>query len=131
MVDSIGSFPPKGFFEGVFADFGEYDQCLSVQSPSVNALPTIQGKYCVSKFILPFPSIDFSSYHESGRELYDLFGFKAEEFAQLGKTTEKNMVEGFNMINGSIYQLGICIPSVCTPQEVETMLNKCKILGHY
>lgn len=129
MIDSIGSFPPKGYFEGTFSDFGEYDECLSVESPPDRDSPPILGKYCVSKVILPYPSIDLFTYKQSGKQLDDLFGFKYEEFAGLGKTTEKQLVEALNMINGSIFQLGLCIPAVCSPQEIQTMLNNGRLFA--
>ena len=118
-MDSIGSFPPSGFAEGVFADFGEYDECLSVEIPDDRRFSKIKGKYCLSKLILPFPLIDWNERAEKvkGRTIDTNLG-------PFSVISEIDLLKLLNMVNGSIFQLGICIPSVCGPNEVQHMLNK-------
>jgi hypothetical protein len=33
---------------------------------------------------------------------------------------------GLNPVEGAIYWLGICIPSVCSAHEIETLINRSK-----
>ena len=36
------------------------------------------------------------------------------------------MITGLNLINGTTFRLGVCIPSTCNPQEVENTINQSK-----
>lgn len=45
MIDASGSIP-SGLLDGTLSDFGDYDQCLALQS-SID--PSIRGKHCMIK----------------------------------------------------------------------------------
>jgi hypothetical protein len=124
----MGRFPPPGFVEGLYSSLGDYDECLDITSPPnesnlLNA-PIIKGQYCLSKIILPFPSVE--SYRE-GEPVYKLFEFNTSYKNDLNLhkfTSTKIRIEKLNQSNGSIYHFGLCIPSVCRAQEIENLLNK-------
>ena len=127
VVDSMGSFPPSGFAEGVLSDFGEYDECLSVISPDTNdKQPKIKGQYCLMKLILPYPQKDDIKSNENLNEEIKLDPkFKAQQI-DLQKLTLKTLVETLNIVSGTIYRMGVCMPNTCTPQDFEDIVNKCK-----
>jgi hypothetical protein len=53
VFDSTGSLP-SGLTEGVFSSFGEYEQCLDIESwRSVNDNSVFYGKYCLPVIQLP------------------------------------------------------------------------------
>jgi len=71
--------------------------------------------------ILPYPSID--SYKEGEPIEKQEFGF--ESSYNLHKlSTVGAMIERLNLLNGTIYRFGICIPHVCTAHEIEDVINK-------
>jgi hypothetical protein len=40
--------------------------------------------------------------------------------------TVKSIIDRLNLAEGAVYRLGICIPSVCSAHEIETMINRRK-----
>jgi len=107
--------------EGVQSSFGEYDECLNIESPKKKNNPIIRGKYCLLTLILPYPSID--SYKEGEPIVKQEFSLKGGY--NLPKlSTVRNMIEGLNLSNGTIYYFGICVPHVCTAHEIEDTINK-------
>ena len=122
----MGAIPPSGFPEGVFADYGEYDECLAVASDHTNRFPIVRGKYCLSNFILPFPALQSINHNiQHMDEVLDI-GLDLNQMYSLNAITFRNFIEALNMINGTVFQLGICIPAVCRPHEIEDMLNQSK-----
>ena len=121
VVDSIGSFPPSGFAEGVFSDFGEYEECLSIESPDIKRFPTVKGKYCLARLILPFPVSNGEGVPNLTEvsSIIDMMGM-----SELNQITIDDLVNLLNVFNGITFNLGICIPSICDPEEVQDMLNK-------
>jgi len=124
-MDSTGSIP-SGILDGVYSNFGDFDECLEISSPIKSKEPTIEGKYCLMKIIVPFPK----SYSYEGEE-------KKNRLTEIMKIVLKNnelkklltigkMINGMNIMNGSTFHLGICIPSNCNPKEVENSINQSK-----
>jgi len=124
VLDSVGRFPPPGFAEGVFADFGEYDECLHIKSPVYDKKsPIIRGQYCLMKVILPFPlreSVEETDSLDRGLNVSSKYGNNP----LLRKLTIRSIIEALNIINGRIYRMGICIPSHCRADQIENMINK-------
>jgi hypothetical protein len=123
----MGRFPPPGFAEGLYSSLGDYDECLDITSPpnESNLLSSsiIKGQYCLSKMILPFPSEE--SYRE-GEPVEKPFesNISYKNDLNLYKfTSTKSLIEKLNQSNGSIYNFGLCIPSVCRAEEIENLLN--------
>jgi len=118
---------PSGLAEGVSTSFGEYDECLDIESESTESNQNVfYGQYCLAKPIIPsdilnslvfdYKSINLT--HKQPTELKDLTTF-------IGNNIEKfKLVLAFNSANFSIFRLGICIPSACTPIEIENFINK-------
>lgn len=123
VIDSMGRLPPPGFAEGVVADFGEYDECLDIKSPvNQENVSTIEGNYCLMKVILPFPPKGSQIEGDyANRELN--LGSKLGN-PNLGEITIEKIIEALNRVNGTIYRMGICIPSQCKAHEVENLINK-------
>jgi hypothetical protein len=123
----MGRFPPPGFAEGLYSSLGDYDECLDITSPpnESNLLSSsiIKGQYCLSKMILPFPSEE--SYRE-GEPVEKPFesNISYKNDLNLYKfTSTKSLIEKLNQSNGSIYNFGLFIPSVCRAEEIENLLN--------
>lgn len=123
---------PNGLFDGVMTMFGEYEECLSIESPGVD-WNSIRGKYCMAKIPLPFLN---PAYPESDEN-------PSENPLELPYSKKKALIEGFgrdfdelnnklkllqmiNLFHGSHFRVGLCIPSTCEAAELERALNKCK-----
>ena len=75
------------------------------------------------KVILPFPAKDDNKHiGDQNIELAKKFGKDLQQFST------KGLVETLNIANGTVYQLGICIPSQCSAHEMENMINKSKCI---
>ena len=115
----MANFPPSGLIEGVFADFGEFNECLDINSR------VMRGQYCLAKVNLPFPSKH--NLIESELETQNLsFLLRPTEVFDTKQVLVRNMIEALNIVNGTVFQLGVCLPSVCSPQEVQNAINKSK-----
>ena len=122
VLDSYGNFPPAGLMEGTFADYGEYDQCLNARTPTIKR-PIIRGQYCLAKIILPFAHKN--NFVEPQLDRRDLsFVIPVTEDFDTRLVTVRNMIGALNSVNGTIFRLGLCLPSVCSAQEVQHMVNK-------
>lgn len=125
-MDSFGNFPPHGLLEGTFADYGEYEECLEAQTP-VNKRPIIRGQYCLAKIILPFPNKNDSVGTELDSQDLSSVIIPTEDFDSR-KVTVNNMIGALNIVNGTIFRLALCLPSVCSAQEVQHLLNKRELI---
>ena len=116
---------PHGFLEGVQADFGEFSECLSNESPKEPDTLTVRGKYCLMSLILPVPSLN--SYNES-EPMPDLNIFTSlpKYHGIFTLSSMKAFLSSINHFGDTIYRLGICIPSQCTGQEFQNVFNKSK-----
>lgn len=124
VLDSIGRPLVSGFAEGIQSDFGEYTECLGIISPKSEERE-IRGQYCLMNAIMPFPPISSVSEADNMSEgrlysgLLDHYGL-----GQLASV--RAFVESLNLSNGTIYRMGICIPSQCSAHEFQHLLNACK-----
>jgi hypothetical protein len=120
----MGHFLPSGLAEGVTSSFGEYYECLDIKSPkNEENKDVIAGQYCLMKIILPFPSKE--SYREGEPVIQNTIGNKyAKEMNLENLNTVKTIIDRLNLAKGAVYRLGICIPSVCSAHEIETMINR-------
>ena len=121
-MDSYGRLVPPGFLEGVLADFGDYSECLGNESPQMADNSIVKGQYCLMNVILPFPSI--SSYSED-QPIADFKEMKLfQKYYGLNSPSSiRSFISSMDSINGTIYQMGICIPSQCSAHEIQNMLN--------
>jgi hypothetical protein len=120
----MGHFLPSGLAEGVSSSFGEYYECLDIKSPKNDEnKDIIAGQYCLMKIILPFPSKE--SYREGEPVIQNAIDNKyAKEMNLEILATVKRIIDRLNLAKGVVYRLGICIPSVCSANEIETMINR-------
>jgi hypothetical protein len=120
----MGDFLSSGLAEGVVSSFGEYYECLDIKSPkNEENKDIIAGQYCLMKIILPFPSEE--SYREGEPVIQNIIGTQYQkEINKQFSNYVKSAISGLNLIEGAVYRLGICIPSVCSAHEIETMINR-------
>src|ERR1700743_2772522 len=115
----------SGFAEGIQANFGEYRECLNINSPKTDNKPVINGQYCMVKAIMPFPpvqSLDMSTMGED-RQLYSGL---LDHYGLTRLSTVRSFVEALNLSNGTLYRMGMCLPHVCSAQEWQHLLNTCE-----
>lgn len=110
---------PSGILEGVFSSIGEYNQCLDIRSP-VGQRIDISGQYCLAKPIIPHPK---RHTFNRGESLNNLFLIPEQYIDEL--------IDLLNLFNGSLINIGICIPSTCNPLDIETTVNESKYLYNY
>jgi hypothetical protein len=123
----MGDFLPSGIAEGVVSSFGEYYECLDIKSPKSEEneenKDIIAGQYCLMKIILPFPSEE--SYREGEPVIQNTIDTQYQKEINIQFSNfVKSVNVGLNLIEGAFYRLGICIPSVCSAHEIETMINR-------
>ena len=116
-----------GSGDGKHSSFGEYDECLDLESPEDKGL-VVKGQYCLVRVKLPYPKV--SSYNEG--DPYDtafddptMTPFTgAKYFNGANATKIIKMIENLNIYNGSVYRLGLCTPHLCKKHEIEEFINK-------
>lgn len=130
--------------------FGEYDECLSIESPEPKdkEQPIIYGHYCsmgIPSNLFPPANLD---HIEDNKRLDEMYAKQLRD--RLNSSASANSVE-MNFIRDHIqtesdgmllYTLikyldyldpdkvrlptGLCLPSTCNPKDVEYALNKSK-----
>jgi hypothetical protein len=131
VIDSMGNLVPSGLLEGVFASFGEFDECLDIESPSENGSP-IYGQYCLMSPVIPYPKLDNYQQRDEKINFGDSFKLWRDLLVEnrVNKYLEINpvlkFIEAMNLINGSAFRIGICIPDKCDSEDVGRAISKCK-----
>ncbi len=136
-------FIPSGAFEGVLSSFGLFEECITIESPSVK-WNSVRGKYCLAKVRLPFMNPTFPDAYDLELEArppnssftVDLarlsaYGRKKALFEHLDVNFDElnnklKLLQMINMLNGSHYRIGLCFPSTCSSAELQGAFNKCK-----
>ena len=116
-----------GSGEGKHSSFGEYDECLEIESPDDKGL-VVKGQYCLVRVKVPYPSV--SSYKKG--DPYDPYfddpgmtPFTGSKYLNgANATTLIKLIENLKIYNGSFYRLGICTPHLCKRHEIEEFINK-------
>ena len=116
VVDSMGRLPSPGLLEGLTSDFGDFDECLDSKTPE-HTRKQFEGKYCLLNIKLPYPDIDPNNDLPLDNKLFEYYHMEKI-------STVRALTEGLHEMNGTIFNLGICMPSVCTPDEISAVLNK-------
>jgi len=117
-IDSFGRISP-GFLYGTVTSFGEFQECLDIEFPEQFKKSEVVGKYCILRINFPMPPKPKRLQHSS--PIIDLSGTKFEG------TIWEQWSRHFNLFystNG--FRFGICIPSSCSSQELETVIKKSK-----
>jgi hypothetical protein len=81
------------------------------------------------KVIVPHPPKESYKEGEPVIQNYGISPYYAKEWNLQELNSVKDKVERLDLIEGIVYRLGICIPSVCSAQEFEYMLNKSKFIS--
>lgn len=133
LLDSFGRID-SGTFDGTVTNFGEYDQCLGIDFPGdVDLLDDIHassgnddeddpeesvvGKYCVLRIDIPMPP------KPKRLRLHD------PVIKLKGTSLENTILHYMSKTFDTLYSLkgfryGICIPSSCSAEEIESLINK-------
>ena len=116
-----------GSGDGKHSSFGEFDECLDLESPDEKGL-IVKGQYCLVKVLLPYPKLSGFAKDEPYLESFDnpkMTTFTGERyFNGMNATTITKFVENMNLYLGASYRLGLCTPSHCKRSEIEEFLNK-------
>ena len=107
---------------------------MGIQSPDDYPIQIIKGKYCLIKTIVPIPPKHSYRINETTVPLeifkfLNLFGYNnAFQFDQ-GIT---NMIDIGNIVNDkNLLNIGMCIPSTCSSQDIQSIINYCKLYNSY
>lgn len=116
VIDAMGKIP-SGLLDGTLSSVGDYKQCLNIKSPPFdeNGQTIITGKYCLARPIIPYTDRTISRLNKTNQNgslnpgIPDRFLDELSDFLYL--------------FNGSFINIGICLPSVCSANEIEQTLN--------
>jgi len=128
--------PPSGILAVSSLPLGEFDECLSIESPEEPGKPRIVGQYCRWGPAFPLPP----------RGSYKI-GEPIDPYVMdmMKNSTDKRIINLRKYINGLdqekvdqlFYELeysqsydfktgGSCLPTTCKPKDVEYAINKCR-----
>ncbi|XP_023230835.1 nose resistant to fluoxetine protein 6-like [Centruroides sculpturatus] len=115
MLDAAGK-PGGGIMEGTLIAFGSYDQCLSIEAKDKpNGKEYFRGKYCTVSIQPPVPpKPEFYTMHH-----------KFASFANFtsSKTFIRTFSKDLHFFLFLTYRLGICVPSTCNGDDLQSVLN--------
>ncbi|XP_054161210.1 nose resistant to fluoxetine protein 6-like [Oppia nitens] len=123
-MDTMGRIMETGTADGKHSSFGEYDECLAIESPEDRGL-VVKGQYCLVKVVLPYPEVGSYTPGDGYDPLFDDQGIAPfKYFNGANSTTIVKMIENLNLYRGSTYRLGLCTPHYCKRNEIEEFINK-------
>jgi hypothetical protein len=108
---------PSGLLEGTIADYGEYEECLNIKVTEEEPLP-ISGKYCMTLISMPIPlKPRILKFHKP------ILNVSQTPLENKIWELVANNLNLFYMSKG--FRAGLCIPSTCSAQELQTIANEC------
>jgi hypothetical protein len=120
MYNSWGKFPPSGILKGTVTDFGDYDQCLSIEPNQVIG----ESQYCLIDISLPLPK---------PMPIHQNIFHKVEVLPEFLNRSRYNVFFKFSENLAFFYwiyfKLGICTPNECTQNDVKAMAQKCNLFN--
>lgn len=119
MFDSWAKFPPSGVLSGTFTDFGDYDQCLSIED--------LTPQYCLLDLALPMPQPmpKYHNYYQKSQVLPDDVDSNKLDFSVNG-TLYRHLADISSVFYYVYLQIGICIPNSCTSTDIKVVASKRK-----
>lgn len=102
---------PSGIMKGNFWSFGNYEECVNINTKLPFPYGTLEGQYC-------FAGISMSSFSEEVSQ--------SQDFANR-MTTNKNSIP-LGLKNA------ICIPKICKPDDLKDLpfqISDCKLKAAY
>jgi hypothetical protein len=117
---------PTGIAEGSISHFGEYDECIDIESPETEAKEPIRGQYCLAKIILPYPKLDSYKKNEpiSNRTHFERLVAFLKNYNMDNYLTVHKLLEILNNQRGATLRFGTCTPSTCRPEDIENLINR-------
>lgn len=108
------AFPPTGSLSGTFTDLGDFDQCLGVDKAAIST------QYCLLNYYFPMPRPrpkHHNFYHQTPHLL------SLEESLKNGSFYRK-LEQVSSLFYYTNFQIAICLPSTCSPEDVHIIANK-------
>ena len=129
VLDSNGRLP-SGLFSGTSASFGDYDQCLAIRALDTDQeFILAQGKYCLLELALPVPKLAPGKrlrYTDNNQLELMKSVFANETNIKFSPEFEIQLQKlVYSFYSTKIYN-GICIPSVCSAEDMEVLYRSCK-----
>ncbi|GBM00701.1 Nose resistant to fluoxetine protein 6 [Araneus ventricosus] len=117
-VDATGKIPP-GVLEGTSLSMGDFDECLDISVGKRDEIPVpedqaiFRGQYCLLEFHRPEAINKAIEDYENGNK-----------DAAIAKTkTFLNLFVRYKHLTNSTMKFGLCIPSKCSQDDVQSMMN--------
>lgn len=152
LFNSWAKFPPSGTLVGTLVDFGDYDQCLGLETRSGGDGRTA---YCLVDVALPMPRPmpnQHNYFHPTGGLLPSQAEVESSNNSSIGASREAANNTSSNFLNdhqftsvyleeGSVYrhlerissvfyyeelQIGVCWPANCSQLDVAQVMRKGK-----
>ena len=109
LFNSWGKFLPSGAFRGTLTDYGDFDQCISIDTPIV-------AQYCLVDVALPMPKPvprDVNYYHNTTVLPSNVYVEHSNDSVFL-KLSEHSTLFYYNKI-----ETGVCLPKSCQIQNIK------------
>ncbi|XP_027205919.2 nose resistant to fluoxetine protein 6-like isoform X1 [Dermatophagoides pteronyssinus] len=120
MFDSWSKMPSSGMFRGTITDYGDYDQCLSIDKS------TIPTQYCLVDFAMPMPKPQ-PKHHNF---FHKTIGLLPENFQRHNGSTIYEHLEKYSSIfYYTNIEMAICMPNTCNQNDLETILKDAEKIG--
>ena len=114
MINSWGSFPPKGFMSGSFVDFGDYDNCLSITPNEVIG----ESQYCLIDISFPMRPMN------KNQNLFHRVDVLPEYMNKSGNNVFVKLSKEASYFYFYSLKLGICAPNKCNENDMKSMTEK-------
>ena len=115
---------------GRMASFGEWDECMELDSPQSSSTGLIvKGQYCVMEVKAPFPidsDTDLSQLVNENHPVYKFIDNYLRAYKLHNLNSPAKLLEALQISNGTLFRTGLCIPHLCKAHEVERVITNCK-----
>ncbi|GIY60599.1 nose resistant to fluoxetine protein 6 [Caerostris darwini] len=125
LLDALGK-PSAGLLEGTATALGDYDECLDITVPRrMRPVPVppytekqiaFHGQFCVVEIGLPKAIKQAAMAYQIGNR-------SSSELAN-SKTFLKDLVQIAPRADVAAFRMGVCIPSVCTQNDLQLIINE-------
>ncbi|KAJ6224273.1 hypothetical protein RDWZM_002818 [Blomia tropicalis] len=126
-LDVRGRFPESGSMAGRLSSFGEWDECMQLESPQHSSTGLIvKGQYCMLEVKAPYPmntDADLALLADKRHPLFNSFQKYLKAFRLHNLNTPAKMVETLRLMNGTIFRAGLCVPHLCKAHEIEAVIT--------
>lgn len=121
MFNSWAKFPPSGTMRGTLTDFGDYDQCLSIDQ-YVNSIET---KYCLIDIgiSMPQPIPRHHNYFHQAKVLPNQIEDERKSIFLSNGSMYLHLANISSIFYYANIQIGICIPEQCSSFDVKQFLS--------